>query len=475
MKRLYLITLLVCSVLITSDAQTKKKTNSKPQSKTNAKTGNTKQPEKKKKTEEIKISIGIFSHEELERQREEAFNEMELIAQLLTETNTNAANSLNRLNLLTQQLAIRKKTVSLLEQEVATIDLKINSINSEIVALEKDLTKIKENYAKSMQSQQQEHRTVQYKMLLILSAENLSQSYRRMRYLKEYSIWQKEEANRIITKQNEINKRKEELEKMRNEKISLITQRTEEGRKIEKEEVIQQKEVSKLQKKQKDLQSELQKKQRNAEALNSQIEQLIAEDIKASKKNTSADIPEKMAEKEPEIKKEATKKNLAPASEMEETDKTASKNNYVMNESKSNLSKDFTSNKGRLPYPVTGSHTIVSSFGEHQHRELSHVKTNNNGIDIQTTAGTDARAIFKGVVTRVFVMPGFNYNIIIRHGDYLTVYSNISQVYVKVGDIVNTQQAIGKIYTDVEKGNETILHFQIWKERTKLNPASWIR
>jgi septal ring factor EnvC (AmiA/AmiB activator) len=473
MKRLYLIIILIFGVLIISEAQTKKKTGNKPQSRTGAKTVNTKQPEKKKKTEEIKISIGLFSYEELERQRKEASSEIELIAQLLAETSTNASNSLNRLNLLTQQLAMRKKMVSLLEQEVATIDLKINSINNEIAALEKDLTKIRENYAKSMQSQQQEHRTAQYKMLLILSAENLSQSYRRMRYLKEYSIWQKEEANRIITKQNEITKRKEDLGKMRDEKMSLITQRTEEGKRIEEEEVIQQKEVSELQRKQKDLQNELQKKQRNAEALDIQIEKLIAEDIKTS--NASADIPGKTIEKEPEVKKEATGKKPAPADEKEESDKIASKNSNVTTEPISNLSKDFAGNKGRLPYPVTGSHTIVSGFGEHQHRELSYVKTNNNGIDIQTTAGTDARAIFKGVVTRVFVMPGFNYNIIIRHGDYLTVYSNISQVYVKVGDIVNIRQAIGKIYTDVEKGNETILHFQIWKERTKLNPAPWIR
>ena len=103
------------------------------------------------------------------------------------------------------------------------------------------------------------------------------------------------------------------------------------------------------------------------------------------------------------------------------------------------------------------------------------MRTNNNGIDIQTTAGVEACAIFKGVVTRVFVMPGYNNNVIIRHGDYLTVYSNLSNVYVKAGDAVVSRQVIGKIFTDIEKGNETILHFQIWKERTKLNPTAWLK
>jgi murein DD-endopeptidase MepM/ murein hydrolase activator NlpD len=124
---------------------------------------------------------------------------------------------------------------------------------------------------------------------------------------------------------------------------------------------------------------------------------------------------------------------------------------------------------------LTGNYSIVSSFGQQQHQELTYVQTNNNGIDIQTTAGVEARSIFKGVVTRVFVMPGFNNNVIIRHGDYLTVYSNLSNVYVKPGETVASRQIIGKIFTDTEKGNETILHFQLWKERTKLNPEVWIR
>ncbi|MDR0835091.1 MAG: peptidoglycan DD-metalloendopeptidase family protein [Tannerella sp.] len=476
MKKLFLVILLIFGVLIVSDAQTKKKANTKGKAKTNTKTVTTKKPEVKKKVEEIKMPpVNIISREELERQRQTALREIELTTELLSETEADAAYSLNRLNLLMQQLTARKKLVSLLEQEVSAIDLKIKSINKEIEDLEKDFGKIKENYARSMQSQQQEHRTAQYKMLLILSAEDLSQSYRRMRYLKEYSGWQKDEANKIISKQIEINNRKADLEKKRTEKQSFMKQSAEEGRKIAEEEALQQKEVSELNRRQKDLQNELQRKRRNAEALDDQIERLISEDTDFGK-NRPVVASEKPTERAPETTTEVAEKKPESTTRTErEPAKTASKNNYSMTASDLNLSKDFASNKGRLPYPMAGSHTIVSSFGEHQHRELSYVRTNNNGIDIQTMAGTDARAIFKGVVTRVFVMPGFNYNVIIRHGDYRTVYSNISQVYVKAGDIVETRQAIGKIYTDVDKGHATILHFQIWKERTKLNPTAWIR
>jgi septal ring factor EnvC (AmiA/AmiB activator) len=329
-----------------------------------------------------------------------------------------------------------------------------------------------------MQSQQQEHRSTQYKMLLILSAENLSQSYRRMRYLKEYSNWQKEEATRIVFKQNEINIRKAELEKSRVEKQNLLVEKTNEGKRIEEEEDAQQKVVTDLNKKQQDLQKQLQQDKKNADALNDQIERLIAEDIKNSEKNKPAtsEPPVNKGDKKKEV---AINKSESPDTKVKEVEKAsekpASKETYSMTESELNLAKDFSANKGKLPYPVTGKHTIISAFGQHQHQELSHVQTNNNGIDIQTNSGSDARAIFKGVVTRVFLMKGFNYNVIIRHGDYLTVYSNISQVYVNAGDIVNAQQPIGKVYTDTEEGNETVLHFEIRKEKTKLNPESWIR
>ena len=167
--------------------------------------------------------------------------------------------------------------------------------------------------------------------------------------------------------------------------------------------------------------------------------------------------------------------DTAPEAEPVREERVAdTKGGYAMTKAEKRLSDDFASNKGRLPYPVSGRHTIVATFGEQQHQELKYVRTNNSGIDIQTSPGADARAVFNGEVTRVFVVPGYNNSVIVRHGNYLTVYSNLSQVYVKAGDKVSTRQAIGKIFTDTEDGNATILHFQLWKEKTKLNPAPWL-
>jgi murein DD-endopeptidase MepM/ murein hydrolase activator NlpD len=123
---------------------------------------------------------------------------------------------------------------------------------------------------------------------------------------------------------------------------------------------------------------------------------------------------------------------------------------------------------------LKGNYKIVGKFGVHQHEQYNWVEWNSNGIDIETVPGNEARAVFEGTVSKVFRIPGAENAIIIRHGNYLTLYSNIEQVYVKQGDKVTVGQALGKIYTDREKGNSTLLHFEVWKEQTKLNPLPWL-
>lgn len=124
--------------------------------------------------------------------------------------------------------------------------------------------------------------------------------------------------------------------------------------------------------------------------------------------------------------------------------------------------------------PLSGRYMIIGHFGRQQHSELKYVQVNNSGIIIKTLPGTEARSVFDGVVTKIFVVPGYNSSVIVRHGNYLTIYSNLSEVYVKVGSKVKTRQAIGRIYSDPEDNNSTLLHFQLWKETAKQNPELWL-
>ena len=401
---------------------------------------------------------------QLEQQRKEALADIEETNKLLQETAQTAKTSLNRLNLLSKQILSRKKVISLLNQELDEIEKDILNIQGQLRTLKRELGDKQTNYGKSMRGLYKRHSS-QDKLLFILSAESFSQSMRRMRYLREYADWQKRQANDIVEKQAEISRKQAEMEKTRAEKRVLLGTRQEESKKLESEEASQKEEVQLLNKRQKDLKADLQKKRRQAEALNRQIEKQIAEEI------ARAEAEAKAARERAERERRAREQAAEPIREERVAD---TKGGYAMTKAEKQLSDNFANNRGRLPYPVAGRHTIVSTFGEQQHQELKYVRTSNSGIDIQTSPGADARAVFNGEVTRVFVVPGYNNSVIVRHGNYLTVYSNLSQVYVKAGDRVSTRQAIGRIYSDPEDGNSTILHFQLWKEKTKLNPQPWL-
>lgn len=412
---------------------------------------------------------------QLEKQRKAALAEIELTNQLLVETTETARNSLSRLNLLSQKILARKKVVSLLNQEVGEIDKQMAGMRREIDRLEKELGGKRTNYSKSVQSMYKRHSS-EDKLLFILSAGSFTQSLRRIRYLREYADWQKRQAGEIVDKQQEIAAKQAELEKRRMEKRALLDSREEETKQLQSEETNQKEEVQQLSKRQKQLRAELAKKKRQAEALNRQIEKQIAEEI--ARAEAEAKAARERAERERRAREKATaegKKAPDTTSEPVREERVAdTKGGYAMTKAEKRLSDNFAGNRGRLPYPVSGRHTIVASFGEQQHQELKYVRTSNSGIDIQTTPGAEARAVFNGVVTRVFIVPGYNNSIIIRHGNYLTVYSNLSEVYVKAGDQVSTRQPVGRIFVDSEDGNTTVLHFQLWKEKTKLNPAPWL-
>ena len=383
------------------------------------------------------------STQALESQRKAVLEEIDVTLSLLSEIRTSTQTSLNRLNLLSSQVQARKKVIALLNQELAALDKEMAAMNQELNELEKDLKSKRDKYAASVQSMYT-RRSSQYKWLFILSARNFSQIALRMRYLKEYVTWQKQQGILMLKKQEEINLKQLEIEKSRTEKVTLLTDREEENKKLEKEEADQRIEVQQLNRKQSALQAELTRQRNQATALNREIERLIANDNRRSN-------------------------NVASSS-------TTTASSYKMTTEEQKLATDFAANKGRFPFPLTGRYSIVQPFGEYQHPQYRNVRLRNDGIDIQTTAGNEAIAIFEGVVTSIFMMPGAAYySVIVRHGNYLSVYTYLSELYVKNGDKVSTSQRLGKIFTNTKNDNATILHFELRNERERLNPALWLK
>jgi septal ring factor EnvC (AmiA/AmiB activator) len=374
---------------------------------------------------------------QLEKERKETLDEIETTSRLLKETARTEKNSLNRLTLLAQQINSRKQLIKLTNQQIETIDKHIATLNRELLQLKRDLTEKRRAYARSLLIYQQ-RRSVYDKLLFILSADNAAQAFRRMRYLKEYAHWQKIQGIVITAKQLEVTDKQTELQQIRQKKQGVLKTREQENSKLTAEETRRKEETKQLGRRKAQLQTQLRRKEQQAQALNRKIEQLIAEEAAKAKAANKGD------------------KGAAQAA------------------ADGKLASDFAASKGKLPAPLDGKYSVLRAFGEQQHQEFKHVRTVNSGVDLQTLPGTNARAVFAGEVSRIFAVPGFNTSIIIRHGSYLTVYSNLSQVFVKTGDKVAARQSIGRIYSDPESGDETILHFQIRKEKEKMNPLLWI-
>lgn len=385
---------------------------------------------------------------ELEKEKTNTLNEIKETNRLLSENTHTLSNALNRLNLLGQQITLRKKMILLLNNEIISLDEEIGAKEIQIQTLENELETKKQQYALSVRKMYL-HKINQNYLLFILSSQNFSQSFHRMTYLRTYSGWQKKQAEDIIEKQRSVHQEKALLIAFRNEKVDLLNKRQSEESQLNKEEESKKAEVQTLEKNKKALSEELAKKEKQANVLDQQIKKIIAEEILKSQEAAKIKSGQK---------------------------RTAEiKGGYQMTTSERTLSSTFADKKGKLPYPLTGTYKIVGGFGVHQHKELTRIVTNNNGIDIETTSGNEARAVFAGIVSRIFTFQGYSNSILVRHGNYLTLYSNIDQVYVKQGEMVNAGQKLGKIYTDPEKGNSTLLHFEIWKEFTKLNPLPWIK
>jgi len=305
--------------------------------------------------------------------------------------------------------------------------------------------------------------------MFILSANSFSQSYRRFRYLKEFSEYRKDQAEKIEYLTIVLNDKLDELEKNKNEKQYVLKKREIENSQLVNEKSKQQTVISDLKKKEKDLLKQIKTHQKQIDIFNDKIERLIIEEErKAREKAEKARIAK---EKAAAAKAAAEKAKTGTTTATKPTTQSAPIS--TMTKEEQLIAGNFEKNIGRLPWPVSKG-IIVGKFGIQPHPVLSHVTTINKGIYIQTEKGEDARAVFEGEVTQRFSIPGNNNAIIVRHGNYRTVYSNLTDIYVKEGDKVVAKQKLGKIYSDPEDGDKTSLYFMVWKEKELQNPELFL-
>ena len=401
---------------------------------------------------------------ELENQRNELQQQIAESETLLRSTKKDVKSQLDNLALLNGQIADRKKYIGTIERDVQSLNKDISALQKQLKALQRELNDKKDKYKASVQYLYR-NKSVQEKLMFIFSAENLSQTYRRLRYVREYADYQRLQAVEIERKQKQVESKKAELETTRVAKEKLLKESEDEKRKLEKQEKEKQNILNGLKRKQRGIQDEINKKRRSANKLNAQIDRLIEEEIEKARKRAEEEA-RKNAKKEP-----AKKGDKSPEKPAEVT-KPATKgtvDSFRMNSEDRQLSGSFESNKGRLPMPITGPYVIVGRYG--QYAVTKNVRLENKGVDIRGKEGAKAKAVFDGEVSAIFKYNGLS-NVLIRHGNYISVYCNLSTVSVAKGSKVKTNQEIGVIQKDAS-GNP-VLHFQLRKETTKLNPEVWL-
>lgn len=387
---------------------------------------------------------------------------------ILQNTKKDVGSQLNGLAALTGQIEERKRYILAINNDVETIERELVSLNRQLNSLEKDLKEKKKKYEASVQYLYK-NKSIEEKLMFIFSAKNLGQTYRRMRYVREYATYQRLQGEEILKKQEQIRKKKAERQQVKAAKEGLLKERENEKAKLEAQEKEKRTLVANLQKKQKGLQSEVNKKRWEANQLNARIDRLIAEEIERARKRAAEEARrEAAARKKADTNgKGASKTGTAAKPKSEPLDA------FTMSKADRELSGSFVANRGKLPMPISGPYIITSRYGQYSVEGLRNVKLDNKGIDIQGKPGAQARAIFDGKVAAVFQLNGL-FNVLIRHGNYISVYCNLSSASVKSGDTVSTKQSIGQIFSDGADNGRTVLHFQLRREKEKLNPEPWL-
>ncbi|MBI9038568.1 MAG: peptidoglycan DD-metalloendopeptidase family protein [Bacteroidales bacterium] len=374
----------------------------------------------------------------LENEKKKILDEINYTNNLIDKTNKNKQISINQLFVINNKIKKREQLISFLKDEISSINNKIDSNNKKIKELSDELSALKKEYAKMIYYAFKNKNSYD-RMMFVFSSKDFNQAYQRMKYFQQYSSYRKLQASLIKSTQEEINNKTDDLKTQKEKKIEIQIQEKKEKNTLFQDKKDQNETINKLKQKEKKLRKDLRDKQKAANKLQKTIENIIAAEIKKAKEKTT----------------DTKTKTYANTPEDVE------------------LSKTFSANKGKLPWP-TESGIISSTFGEHPHPVLKRIKTKNNGIDILTNEGEKVRAVFDGVVSNILLIPNLNTVVIIKHGEYLTVYSNLSKVYVEKGDRVKTKQNIGIIHTNKSE-SKSELNFQIWKGQQLQNPAYWIK
>lgn len=400
------------------------------------------------------------------KKRKDAINkEIEILKRSRSKIDKNKKLSLTQINLLNAQIKLREEKIGTINTEIKYLDSKIFTNTSEVRSLQLNLSRLKFEYSKMILFAFR-NQGAYNKLMFVFAARDFNQAYMRLKYLQQVGQLRKRQAKNIENTQVTLKKEISKLDLSKKEKSTLLLDQVTEKQTLGKDKDQQSKNLTTLTRQQKTLQQQLAKKQKEAKDLNNAIQaairkEILAEQLKATERA-------RLAEKARLAKLAATKAKNTKAPEP--VSKPVAKGSSILASSPEDakLSSSFMGNRGRLQKPVQG--VVTQSFGQHKYN--SNVTVFNPGINIKTTAGANVSAVFSGKVSKVVFLVN-SYTVIIRHGEYFSIYSKLKNVSVSSGQEIKTRQSIGSVATDASEGI-TEMQFQIWKGGTPVNPSGWI-
>ncbi|HYV91719.1 MAG TPA: peptidoglycan DD-metalloendopeptidase family protein [Chitinophagales bacterium] len=391
------------------------------------------------------FSFSQNSKEDLEKKKEQLVKEISSLQKELDQTKKSKKSNASQLAALQKKIKARQRLITNYNSEIFQFDKEINNKVSTVRSLDRDLDTLKQNYAK-MIYYAYKHRDAYNRLLFLFSASDFNEAFKRLKYINRFNSFRRQQAELIRSTTSDLKKQMTVLKVKKQSKQQLVNEQVQQTQKLAVEKNEKDKLVKSLSKQEKDLKANLDKKKKEQAALKKEIADLIKKEIEESKKKGTGST--------------TTAKNNSSSSSLALTPEAAA------------LSAGFASNQGKLPWPVEKGE-ISDQFGTHTHAVFDNLTVKNNGVDITTAQGANVRAIFKGTVVGILSNPGYHKAVLVRHGEYFTVYSNLSSVKVKANDEVSTKQSLGTAYTDPSTG-ETMVHLEIWQGTTLLNPESWI-
>jgi septal ring factor EnvC (AmiA/AmiB activator) len=402
----------------------------------------------------------------LEKQRNTTRKQIETTRKILKQTQGQKQKSVAVLRTLQAQIGLRKRIVNQIGNELVGIDGEIVDQNEELKALGVEIVLLKEQYAKLIYNGYKSS-NMRNRLQFLFSSDDFNQVIKRMNYLKKLVEFRKKQLNLIKGKIDENTRRVHKLMETKSEKLLLLNNREQEKKELETDETEANDLLNELKKQEKELTKELRDKEALARKLDDAIKKAIEEEIRRARAEEERKRKEEAERRRKEAEAKA-KENKTTAPPVAKTEPAMTEFNAV----DMALSKQFNLNKTKLPWPV-GSGFISQAFGIHPHPTMRNITTENNGINISTTQGSKARAVFDGEITAIVKIPGLFNTVLVKHGEYFTVYSNLEVVNISKGQQIKTGQELGLIYTNEE--GKTELHFEVWKGNEKQNPEHWLR